>query len=241
MKPAKLKNIINELHSYSRPEDAQVLQSFFKTGPGEYGEGDIFIGVKMPFIRKVASNCLALPLADILTLLKRDIHEERMLALVIMTLQYTKGDDKTRSALHQAYWSHTKYINNWDLIDISAPHLVGKHLLGRSRRKLYSFASSKDLWKRRIAIVSTLSFIKCGHYDDTLAISRILLKDREDLMHKATGWMLREVGKKNRDVLNSFLNNYYQQMPRTMLRYAIEKHSPEERSHYLRRAVEATQ
>jgi len=216
------------------PEQATNLARFFKTGPGEYGEGDRFIGVKVPVIRKVAKEFKNLSLAEVKNLSRSEIHEERLLALVILVAQFQKSDDATRKSIYDLYLANTRHINNWDLVDVSAPKIVGGYLETRSRKPLYGLAKSASLWERRIGIVATGWFIWRDDFADTLRIAEKLLKDREDLIHKAVGWMLREVGKRDVAVLEEFLGKHCAVMPRTMLRYAIERFPERKRQSYLR-------
>ncbi len=226
-----------ELREHSDESDAVILQRFFKTGPGEYGEGDRFLGVRVPATRSVARRYGDLPMADTLTLLRSPIHEERLLALIILTQKYRKGTPGEQSEIYREYLNNTRYINNWDLVDASAEHIVGAHLTDRPRRPLHALARSDCLWERRIAIISTFRFIRNGEFDETLKIAEMLVADAEDLIHKAIGWMLREVGKRDRSAEESFLKRYYQRMPRTMLRYAIEKFPEDLRQQYLNGTV----
>lgn len=227
------KDAQKKLKTLSSPELARSATRFFKTGPGQYGEGDIFIGIKVPTLRTVSREYRALPLNEIETLLKSPIHEERHLALIILVLQVAKSDDTQRRAAFDVYLRNTRFINNWDLVDCSAPQIVGGYLMEKSREPLFELAKSTCLWERRIAIVSTQHFIRNDDFGETMAISRKLLKDKEDLIHKAAGWMLREVGKKDQAVLEAFLNQHGPNMPRTMLRYAIERFTPARRQAYL--------
>jgi 3-methyladenine DNA glycosylase AlkD len=223
-----------ELKLLATPEKAEVLQRFFKTGPGQYGEGDVFAGIVVPASRKIAKKYASLSDEGILTLLKSKIHEERLIALLILIFQFEKGDEQKKEQVFQTYLQNTAFINNWDLADLSAEKIVGAYLDKRSKEILYGLAQSKSLWERRISIVSTFHYIKQGEYEDTLAIAAILLEDKEDLIHKATGWMLREVGKRcSEEAEEIFLRKYHRKMPRTMLRYAIERFSPEKRRFYL--------
>jgi len=224
-----------ELDLLKNPKQAQLLRRFFKTGKGEYGEGDIFLGIKVPLQRKVARAFLSLSVGEVEKLLKSSVHEHRLTALLIWTYQYPHADDKTQKRIYSSYIRHTKYINNWDLVDVTAPRIVGIHLLSRSRAQLYAFAKSKDLWKKRIAIISTFAFIRHKEYGDTMRIARMLLHDHHDLIHKAAGWMLREVGNQNRKLEIDFLNKHASHMPRTMLRYAIEKFPKSLQHAYLNR------
>lgn len=218
-----------KLKSLASPEVAASSTRFFKTGPGQYGEGDIFIGVRVPVLRKLAGDVRALPLTEIAALLNSPVHEERMLALLVLVLSVTKCDDGHRKTVYDFYISNTQHINNWDLVDTSAPTIVGGYLRERGRKPLVRLAKSASLWERRIAIVATQHFIRLGEFEDTLAISRLLLSDGEDLIHKATGWMLREVGERDEGALVAFLNKHGKVMPRTMLRTAIEHFSDERR------------
>ncbi|MBF0478066.1 MAG: DNA alkylation repair protein [Candidatus Omnitrophica bacterium] len=230
---SQLSKIKKRLRDFASPEDAVFLQRFFKTGPGQYGEGDIFIGVRVPNTRIVAKEFSTLPIEDIKALLKSPIHEERLLALIILTIKFANASVQIQKEIFEIYLSYTQYINNWDLVDVTVPHVVGAYLFERPRSILQKMAKSNLLWDRRIAIVSTHYFIRHHDFSTTLNISEMLLKDKEDLIHKATGWMLREVGKRNADILRSFLDKHGSIMPRTMLRYAIEKFTPEERKFYL--------
>ncbi|HEY7912424.1 MAG TPA: DNA alkylation repair protein [Blastocatellia bacterium] len=222
-----------QLHAMSNERYARALQGFFKTGPGEYGEGDIFLGIRVPEIRKLAARSGALGADELMELLTSPIHDERMLALVIMNGRFSKGDQSARRSIYETYLGNTRHINNWDLVDLSAPHIVGAFLFDKNRRPLYSLAKSASLWERRISIVSTFRFIRAGQFDDTLRLSKILLRDREDLIHKAVGWMLREVGKRDLSIEEEFLREHYKLMPRTMLRYAIERIPEARRRRYL--------
>ena len=231
-------SIEKHLLSIREPERVKLLQGYFKTGPGDYGEGDLFLGLRVPTVRTLAREYRALPLAEVVELLASEWHEARLLALLIMADQYARGDEVTRKALFDTYLANTHRINNWDLVDSSAAQIVGAHLYERSRSPLRKLARSKLIWERRIAIIATAYFIKRDDFEDTLAISEMLLEDREDLIHKAVGWMLREVGKRDVATLETFLRTHYRNMPRTALRYAIEKFPPEERRAYLDGTVE---
>jgi 3-methyladenine DNA glycosylase AlkD len=215
------------------PERGAACARFFKTGPGESGEGLQFLGLSAPTSRALAKEFRALPLADVETALHSQWHDERGVALLILGLQYPKADEKARKAIYDCYLANTRHINSWALVDCSAPHVVGAHLFERSRRPLDRLAKSKSLWERRIAMVATQFFIRKEDFADTLRIAKILLKDRADLIHKATGWMLREVGDRDVGVLEGFLKTHYESMPRTMLRYAIEKFPQKKRKAYL--------
>ncbi|MEI6515921.1 MAG: DNA alkylation repair protein [bacterium] len=226
--------IKRRLFQLGNRENAKILQWFFKTGPGEYGEGDVFRGIRIPVLRKQVADYSEAGEPVLSELLHAAIHEERLLALMIMVRQFERGDAAGRARLYRFYLANTDRINNWDLVDVSAPQIVGGHLLDKSRRPLYRLARSKSLWERRIAMLATFSFIRNGEFADALAIADKLLHDREDLIHKATGWMLREVGKRDRAVLEAFLKPRCRVMPRTMLRYAIERFPEPVRQGYLR-------
>lgn len=221
------------LRSLGCPQQAAILSRFFKTGPGQYGEGDRFIGVKVPVTRKVAREFKSLPLSEVECLLHSEIHEERLLALVILVGQFEQGDDAARKTIYRFYLANTKHINNWDLVDLSAPQIVGGYLEHRSRKPLDGLAKSASLWERRISILATHWFIRHGDFADTLKIAEKLLPDKEDLIHKAVGWMLREVGKRDVATLEEFLGQHCRAMPRTMLRYAIERFPDDKRRAYL--------
>jgi 3-methyladenine DNA glycosylase AlkD len=208
---------------------------YFKTGPGQYGAGDKFIGNRVPDLRKLSKEYKELPAGDVLELLHSEIHEERVLALLILNEQFQRGTEAQRKKIHSLFLRNVRWVNNWDLVDCSAPVLVGQYLLDQESKLLDTLASSRNLWERRIAIVSTLAFIKRNRHEPTIRIARLLLNDKEDLIHKATGWMLRELGKKQPDVLKLFLDQNALKMPRTMLRYAIERFPETERQSYLSR------
>jgi 3-methyladenine DNA glycosylase AlkD len=214
---------------------------FFKSGPGEYGAGDRFLGVRVPDLRRVAREFRAAPLGVALALLRSPLHEERLLALVLLVERFERGDENERARIYAQCRKHTpRYVNNWDLVDSAAYQIVGAYLEARDRGPLYELARSPSLWERRVAIIATFGYIKKGAFDDTLALSRILLGDREVLIHKAAGWMLREVGNCDRTVLERFLSEHYAAMPRTMLRYAIDKLPERRRLSYLRGIVRTT-
>jgi 3-methyladenine DNA glycosylase AlkD len=223
--------IEKQLKALGSKSAAEHAQRFFKTGPGQYGEGDRFLGITVPVLRTVAKEHRDITLDDAVALLQSPFHEVRLTALLIMVLQYERGEN--RQAVYRAYLANTHCINNWDLVDVTAPQIVGAHLFERDRKPLYRLAKSKSLWERRIAIIATFYFIRRNQFDDTLAIADILLNDKEDLMHKAVGWMLREIGKRDQRVEEDFLLPRYKQMPRTMLRYAIERFPEPKRLAYL--------
>ena len=218
-----LREFRRRIKKESNKQQAKSLQWFFKTGAGEYGEGDVFAGIKMPLQRKIAKEFKDLNYRDIRELVGSKIHEERMIGLLILQGKYEKGDENEKEKIYKFYIRNRKGINNWDLVDISAPKIIGEHLLNRDKKLLYKFAHSKKLWERRIAILSTFTFIRAGKFENTFKISDILLNDDQDLIHKAVGWMLREIGKKDLKAEEKFLKQRYKKMPRTMLRYAIEK------------------
>ena len=234
LKPTTLKSARQVLRSHSNPQKAKTLQWFFKTGKGEYAEGDLFIGVTVPQIRKIVKQFQTLPLHDIVRLLASKIHEERLLALLILVSQFKHGDSARRKTIVDAYLANLIHVNNWDLVDSSAQYILGSYLHDKNRALLYKLVGSARLWDRRIAIISTFHFIKHGDFADTLKLATRLLKDPEDLIHKAVGWMLREVGKQDQKVLEDFLKIYSQQMPRTMLRYSIERFYEPKRRQYLK-------
>ena len=235
-----IKELQKELRKLANPEKAKILAMFFKTGKGEYGEGDIFLGITVPEQRKVAvrynlpaGKVGTLDFRNIQKLLNSKIHEERLVALLILVEQYKKVDEANKNKIFDFYLKNTKRINNWDLVDLSAPKIVGRHLLDKDRSILYKFARSANLWERRIAILATFWFINKLQFSDALKIGEILIKDKDDLIHKAVGWMLREIGKRNQKVEEDFLKKFYKIMPRTMLRYAIERFSEDKRKFFL--------
>ena len=209
------------------------MAGYFKTNKREYGEGDIFIGVKVPVQRKLAKKYLDLALSDIQRLLKSKTHEHRLTALFILVDQYKRGNEVAKKKIVDFYLKNKKYVNNWDMVDGSAPHILGNYLLNRDRSLLYNMARSKDLWERRMAILATQAFIRQDNFEDTLKIGEVLLHDQHDLIQKAVGWMLREVGERDLNVEERFLKKYHKKMPRTMLRYAIEKMDKAKRKKYL--------
>ncbi len=223
----KLKKLGNEKH-------AAISRKFFKTGPGEYGEGDVFIGIRVPILRKLAKEHSDLTVAEIAILLRSRIHEERLLALLLLVGAFSKGDEPVRKSIYEIYLKNTGFVNNWDLVDSSAEHIVGAYLMDKNKAVLHRLAASEDLWERRISIMSTFHFIKRHEFSETFKISKMLLFDRQDLIHKATGWMLREIGKRHLPTEETFLKKHYKKMPRTMLRYAIEKFPEQKRQRYLK-------
>jgi len=233
----KTQVITQRLLALGDKEHAAVSQKFFKTGPGEYGEGDVFIGIKVPVLRRLAKEYLELSLKDIKTILRSKYHEQRLLSLLVMVGQFANGDQYKKKSIYQLYLKHTEFINNWDLVDTSAHYIVGPYLIDKIRTPLYELAQSDSLWERRSAIMSTFHYIKNDDFSDTLKIARILLYDQQDLIHKAVGWMLREIGKRQLIEEEAFLKKHYLKMPRTMLRYAIEKFPEPKRQRYLKGTI----
>lgn len=228
-------DVIQDLNTYVNIQKAEFLHRFFKTGKGEYGEGDVFIGIVVPNQRIVAKKYKDLPLSEIQKLLNSKIHEHRLTALLILAYKFPKADAKTQKEIVDFYLGNTKNINNWDLIDFSSVEILGNYVLTHPEYKsvLYKFSQSKSLWERRISIISTFELIRSREFEDSLKIAEILLQDREDLIQKAVGWMIREIGKRDLLIEEKFLDQHYKTMPRTMLRYAIEKFSEDKRRHYM--------
>jgi 3-methyladenine DNA glycosylase AlkD len=245
----KNEDVIRDLKKVARADKAEFLPRFFKCGKGEYGEGDVFLGVVVPEQRKIAKKHATLGLSEIKKLLESKFHEARLTGLLILVFKFEKADEKMRKVIYNFYLKNTKRINNWDLVDLTAPRIVGGYLLDKDRKILYKLSRSKNLWERRIAILATFMFIREGDFKDALKISEILLGDKpastrgdrsstrggHDLIHKAVGWMLREVGKRNLKTEEKFLQKHCGIMPRTMLRYAIEKFPENKRQAYLSR------
>ena len=226
--------IEDELRALSDPVKRDFLPRFFKTGPGQYGEGDRFLGVVVPHVRRVAKAHRDEPQGVVGQLLQSPWHECRLCALLMLVERYARADSDTRAAIYAFYLSHTGGINNWDLVDLSAPYIVGRHLLDRPRADLYRLADSLVLWEQRIAVVATLMLIRHGQYADTLALAERLLHHPHDLMHKAVGWTLREVGKRDKPQLVAFLARHAAHMPRTALRYALERLPEDERRAFMK-------
>jgi 3-methyladenine DNA glycosylase AlkD len=226
-----------ELESLADPGRAADLQRYFKTGPGEYGEGDRFRGLRVPVLRKLAKKYRDLPLTATVGLLQSSFHEDRLLALLILIQRYYSGDAALQEEIHRLYLKHRGLVNNWDLVDASAPHLLGHYLRERPKDPLTRLAASRVVWDRRLAVIATFDFIRQGNFDESLRIARLLLDDPEDLIHKAVGWMLREVGKRDAAAAETFLAAHYRRMPRTMLRYAIERFPEARRQAYLKGTV----
>jgi len=233
----KARDVQKRLKKLGNPEHAAISQRFFKTGPGEYGQGDIFIGIRVPVLRKLVKEFKDLPASEVEILLRSPIHEERLLAILLFVRIFKNGDDDVKKDTYDLYLKSTEFINNWDLVDASAEHIVGAYLLDKNKAPLYRLAQSKALWERRIAIISTFYFIRRHEFSETLKISNMLLADRHDLIHKATGWMLREIGNRDLKIEEKYLKALYKKMPRTMLRYAIEKFPEEKRQRYLKGSI----
>ena len=227
-------NLRKDLKKSSNKDKAKLLQRFFKTGKGEYAEGDIFLGISVPQQRKLAKKYSNLDILTLQSLLDSKIHEERLIALLILVENYKKSDEEQKYQISSFYLKNTKNINNWDLVDLSAPNILGNYLLEKPKDILYQLATSENLWEKRIAVLSTFAFIKNSRFNEALKIARILINDSHDLIHKAVGWMLREIGKRSLQEEENFLRTSYKEMPRTMLRYAIEKFPEEKRQAYLK-------
>jgi 3-methyladenine DNA glycosylase AlkD len=232
-----LQAILKDFKKFANPEKAKLLRGFFKTGKGQYGEGDTFLGLIVPQQRLLSKKYSDLSLTDLQELLDSKIHEHRLTALFILISQYKQADSKGKQKIYKFYLKNTKNINNWDLIDLSAPNIVGDYLLNHESEQkiLYKLVKSKSLWERRIAILTTFTFIRNNSFNHTLKIAELLLKDQHDLIHKAVGWMLRELGKRDEELLCKLLDKYKNKMPRTMLRYAIEKFSKEKKEYYIKK------
>jgi 3-methyladenine DNA glycosylase AlkD len=233
-------NIRQTLRSLANPSIAAHSLRFFKTGPGQYGEGDQFLGIRVPVLRSHLPTFRDAPLAAVLETLRSPWHEERLFALLLMVARFATADQQERDALYQAYLAHTAHINNWDLVDCSAHHIVGATLEQRDRAILRELARSESVWERRIAVIATFHFIRQSSFDDCLEVAELLLADRHDLMHKAVGWMLREVGKRDPEIEEQFLRRHAPRMPRVMLRYAIEKFPESKRKNYLQATMGST-
>lgn len=231
------KNLIEALTALANPQKAQDLAHFFKTGKGEYGEGDKFLGIIVPLQRTVAKKYQNLKLEDIQVVLESEYHEFRLTGLLILVEKFEKGDKKTQKEIYKFYLKNLKYINSWDLVDVTTPKIVGAYLANKplERKILYTLVKSNDLWKRRVAIVATQSFVRLGDFSDALKISKILMGDKRHLIHKAVGWTLREVGKRNKKMEEVFLKKHCCKMPRIMLRYAIEKFDAKKRKSYMKK------
>lgn len=232
----KAGDIIKELKSAADKDKAKVLARFFKTGEGEYGENDKFLGVMMPRQRVIAKNFVDIPLPEVEKLLKSEYHEARMTGLLILTYKYKKADEQQRNELFWFFVVNRAAANNWDLVDVTVPKVIGEFMCEqpRERKRLYKWIKSEDLWDRRIAVLATFAMIDRGEFDDSMKIAEMLLKDKHDLIHKAVGWMLREVAKKDQKPVEKFLEKHHKNMPRTMLRYAIERFSQPKRKYYMK-------
>ena len=228
-----VKDLLSEYKALAEPERIQDAQRFFKTGKGEYGEGDVFLGIRVPAIRQFAKQRKNTAIEDIEEILHSKYHEERLLAVIMLVNAFKSASQKQQKAIYTLYLKNTKYINNWDIVDSSAPNIVGAYLYQRDRKKLFTLANSKDLWEKRISVLATFYFIKHQDYTDSLKIAEKHLRDSHDLIHKAVGWMLREIGNRDLATEESFLKTHYKTMPRTMLRYAIEKFPAQKRKAYL--------
>lgn len=229
-----LSSLKKEVQKKANQEKAKILSRFFKTGKGQYGEGDIFLGIPVPEQRSVAKK-YDLNLDEIKELLYDEIHEFRLVALFILIQKYQNADEKLKKQIYEFYLKNAKRINNWDLVDLSANHIVGNYLMDRDKKILFELAKSDNLWERRIAMLSCFEFIKNNKFDTALKISEKLLNDKQDLIHKAVGWMLREIGKRDLDAEENFLKKYYKKMPRTMLRYSIERFPENKRKFYMKK------
>ena len=225
--------IISDLEKLANKNKARVMSRFFKTKKGQYGEDDIFLGITVPDQRRIAKRYEGASFDDIKKLLANKIHEYRLTGLIILVEKFLESDESQRKKIIDLYMENIKHVNNWDLVDLSADKILGAYLVDKDKSILKKMAISKNLWERRISIVSTFAFIKQNTFDDTLKISKILMYDKEDLIHKAVGWMLREVGKRNKQAEISFLKKHYKNMPRTMLRYAIERFSESEKKFFM--------
>ena len=223
-----------ELRKLADPEVALHTRRYFKSGTGEYAEGDKFLGIRMPQIRALVKTCIELDAVVVGKFLQSQWHEERIFALLVMVLQFQKGTASEQKKIYTKYLDSTVFINNWDLTDCSAYQIVGAWLSERSRKPLYNLARSQSLWERRIAVMATFEFIRNDDFADTIALCEMLLQDQEDLIHKVSGWMLREIGKRDVSVLYGFLDQHAASTPRTMLRYSIEKLSDQKRKHYMK-------
>lgn len=232
-----LNNLLKEFKEKASPEKAKASAWFFKTEEGQYGHGDQFIGLTVPVQRQIAKKYQTLPLTELEKLISSPIHEHRLTALFILVGQYQKAsEEKTKQKLVDFYLDNLKWVNNWDLVDSSAPYILGNYFLKRDKDLFYKLAKSTNLWEKRIAMVGVGGFIREGKLEDVLKVAEILINDREDLIQKAVGWMLREIGNRNLKIEEDFLNKHYQQMPRTMLRYAIEKFSPSKKAFYMKKS-----
>ena len=232
-----LKELDKRVHEKAQPEKVPIYQNFFKAGKGEYGEGDVFVGLTVPSSREIAKEFVDLDFSDIRKLLDDKVHEKRLIGLLILVERYKESDDAGKRKIYDFYMDNLDGVNNWDLVDLSADKIVGSYLMDKDKKVLYDLVKSSNLWGRRISVIATFWFIKQGKFDDSLNICELLLYDDHDLIHKAVGWMLREIGKRDGEILRSFLGRCYKDMPRTMLRYAIERFDEDERQGYLKSKV----
>lgn len=228
-------SMLSELRKCASPKKAELLSRFFKTGKGEYGEGDKFLGVMVPETRAVAKKFAPISIDELVPHLHSPWHEERLCSLLVLVEKFRKADSAERRKIFDFYFDNVRAVNNWDLVDLTAPKLVGEYFADKDRKPLYKLAKSSNIWERRIAIVSSFAFIRNSDLNDTFSLAESLLDDEHDLMHKACGWALREAGKKDKHALVEFLEKHKSEMPRTMLRYAIEKFSEKERKKFLRK------
>ena len=228
-----LNNLKKDLARFGNPKNAKILSGFFKTGRGQYGYGDVFLGAKVPETRIVAKKFNKLNLKDLKKLLSSKVHEERLCALLILIHRFKQSDSKNKKIIVDFYLQNTQKVNNWDLVDLSADKILGNYLIDKGKSVLYRLVKSQNIWERRISIVSTFAFIRNNKFDDTIKISEILLNDQHDLIRKAVGWMLREIGKRDEKVLIKFLDKHYRKMPRTTLRYAIERLDEKKKEFYM--------
>ena len=228
-----IKQLVSAMEQQSNPKKAKILSRFFKTGKGEYGEGDIFLGITVPIQRMIAKEYINLNFKEIEKLLNSKFHEYRLTALIILVLKFKKAEDRERKQIFDLYLKNTKNINNWDLVDLTAPNIVGTFLLNKNQKIIYQLSKSKNLWERRIAMLSTFTFIREKRFAPALKVGEILIEDKNDLIQKAVGWMLRELGKRDLATEENFLKKHIKQMGRTALRYAIEKFPEEKRKYYL--------
>jgi 3-methyladenine DNA glycosylase AlkD len=228
-------SLIKDLNEHADPIKAEKLQGFFKTGKGEYGEGDVFLGISVPEQRKIAKKYRTLDLDEVNSLLNSEKHEHRLVALLIMVDQFSNSDEDKRRKIVSLYLDNTKFVNNWDLVDLSAHKILGEYYWDKPKDLLYRLAESDSLWERRISVISTFAYIRRGSFDESLKMAEKLVNDDHDLIHKAVGWMLREVGKRDQAKEEEFLMKHYKTMPRTMLRYAIEKFDADKRKFYMQK------
>ena len=230
-----IQSVQKDLKTLGNPKKAKILARFFKTGQGEYGEGDAFLGISVPDVRSVARRYIDMGLEDVESLLNSQIHECRLAALLVLSEKFKKAAPEDQSDIYELYLKNAKKVNNWDLVDLSAHHIVGEYLQERKKDMLYTLAKSNNLWARRISIVATYAFIRKDKFDETLKIAEMLLNDKHDLIHKAVGWMLREVGKRDQEAEERFLRKHCKTMPRTALRYAIEKFGQKKKKFYMKK------